>query len=81
MDFERELADIEQHLLTEDPDLGEQLDTFGQVSGPAQRGTRQRRLLAVVALVCLVLAVVSALAAGAATTHGAPLKVEQRHSR
>jgi hypothetical protein len=32
MDYERELAEIERHLLTQDPDLAAELDTFGDLT-------------------------------------------------
>jgi len=32
MDYERELAEIERQLLTQDPDLAAELDTFGDIT-------------------------------------------------
>ncbi|MFC8521007.1 DUF3040 domain-containing protein [Streptomyces sp. NPDC057257] len=82
MDFERELARIEEQLLTEDPGLAEQLDTFGRISpsSPRRRAPRGWWLPALVAVVGLVLAVLSALAADAATDDHEPASVTRHQS-
>ncbi|GHD87231.1 DUF3040 domain-containing protein [Streptomyces naganishii] len=68
MDFERELAEMERHLVARDPRLAEKFETFERITAPPPaHGGGKRRALLLAALVCLVIAVGSALAAGAAT--------------
>ncbi|GAA5054941.1 DUF3040 domain-containing protein [Streptomyces similanensis] len=70
MNYERELAQIEKQLVTQDPLLAEKLETFEQITAPRPQKTGpRRRVYLLAAIVFVLLALTSALASGAATEH------------
>ncbi|MEU6478613.1 DUF3040 domain-containing protein [Streptomyces sp. NPDC047017] len=80
MNFERELAQIEKQLVTQDPLLAEKLETFEQITAPHRpRAARPRHVVLLTAVVLALLALASALAAGTAAEHPRPAP-PARHS-
>nr|WP_275419394.1 DUF3040 domain-containing protein [Streptomyces sp. SID8499] len=76
VNYERELAQIEKQLVTQDPLLAEKLETFEQITAPRPpRAGPRRRVYLLAAIVFVLLALTSALASGAATEHPRPPQV------
>ncbi|MFI2645792.1 DUF3040 domain-containing protein [Streptomyces sp. NPDC018610] len=75
MNFERELAQIEKQLVTQDPLLAEKLETFEQITAPRPRPGQRRRVYLFAAVVLVLLALASALASGTAAEHPRPSQV------
>ncbi|MBC2869668.1 DUF3040 domain-containing protein [Streptomyces mexicanus] len=76
MNFERELAQIEKQLVTEDPVLAQQLATFERLPAPPRpRSGQRRRVILLAAIVFVLLVLASALGAGTATEHPRPPQV------
>ncbi|MFF8596238.1 DUF3040 domain-containing protein [Streptomyces sp. NPDC015220] len=75
MNFERELAQIEKQLVTQDPLLAEKLETFEQITAPRPRTGQRRHVLLLAAIVIVLLALTSALAADPVVEHPKPSQV------